>query len=93
MDLMEIAFAKAIGGGSGQRVIDCSGTDPVFVGMNLTPADFYNTIIIYSNDGDWLRVCSTATNLNTITFRDTESGDNLYFYYEFDDGCIHKHVG
>ena len=88
MDLF--AWALAQNGDTGRRVITYSG-EPVFVGMNLTPADFYDAIIVYSDDGDWVRVGSTATNLNTITFRNTESNSDFYFYYRFEDGCIHKH--
>lgn len=72
-------------------IIDCTSGE-VYVGMDLTPADFYNAVIVYSDDGDWVRVGSTATNLNTITFRNTESNSDFYFYYRFSDGCVVKHV-
>lgn len=91
MDLFTLAMAK--NGDTDRRVITCIGNDPVFVGMDLTPSDFYDAIIVYSDDGDWVRVGSTATNLNTITFRNTESNSNFYFYYSFDDGCVHRHNG
>lgn len=88
MDLTNIAMAKAIGG-SGVRVINFVDVDSVYIGEGFTPADFYDTIIVYTQDGDWVRVTSTATNANTITFRSTEQF--FYFYYQFSDGCVYRH--